>query len=397
MEDIEQYRFLALRSFIEKDPIALAYIRNLKEKDVDNGLLQNFYKIFSSLQNKISLIKIGKGIIRQSLILGKNLIINKIPFIKFLTPEKIKISVNEEEYLALINHTTTVQKDTNAYFIIGKNMIMDLLNLNIEMLLDNVKDINKLNTLNNEDLLKLNKMSSPKSEVINSINPENSTDKYIYPNLTTITTDAEIHSTDDSNFIVTETNKNTNTSDEVFFDVNEIDKTSQETFSECNENKNSELANENDENLDCMENEIGNFQDLVSENNNDINQIENINEYINEYMNEPEFETMENNVLDIKSNNDVEKQDTIDNEIKKERKTKRKFDSLLNENDAEINNLLKINDVEINNPQKIQKIINDDISDVSIAELLKMVNNNKKEEMTINTYANNDGSTFLFE
>lgn len=131
LDDLKLYRQHALMNFLRKDKVASEYIKNNGE--INEDMLQKFYRVHQVLQSKIIMIKLGKGMVKQSFMFAKSKFEQKLSFLKFITPENISIDVNEEEYLALINQVKEQAGGTNnLYFIIAKNIIVGLMNIDLE-------------------------------------------------------------------------------------------------------------------------------------------------------------------------------------------------------------------------------------------------------------------------
>jgi len=131
LDDLKLYRQHALMNFLRKDKVASEYIKNNGE--INEDMLQKFYRVHQVLQSKIIMIKLGKGMVKQSFMFAKSKFEQKLSFLKFITPENISIDVNEEEYLALINQVKEqAGGSSNLYFIIAKNIIVGLMNIDLE-------------------------------------------------------------------------------------------------------------------------------------------------------------------------------------------------------------------------------------------------------------------------
>ncbi|UBZ25584.1 GbNV_gp67-like protein [Crangon crangon nudivirus] len=156
-EEFKVYKQYAVRAFLSKDRVASAYIANLTQDNViDEELLQKFYMAFSGLQSKVSMIRLGKGVIKQGLTIGKNILVRKIPQCKFLHPESISTNLSDEEYMALLHNCSKASgAPENLYFVIGKTMLLDLLNIELSNILQDTKGIDIINKLG-DGILKAN-------------------------------------------------------------------------------------------------------------------------------------------------------------------------------------------------------------------------------------------------
>lgn len=160
--DVDVYRRHALLNFIRKNKIANDY---LKYSDVDTmteEVLQKFYRVHQQLQSKIIFIKLGKGLVKQSLLFAKSKLESKIPALKYISPDNLVVEVSEDEYIALLSQIKEEQnKETNLYFLITKNMIVSLLNI----------DLVKFNESIEADGLSFGQMEKLMSNIINPKKP----------------------------------------------------------------------------------------------------------------------------------------------------------------------------------------------------------------------------------
>ncbi|QLI62461.1 KN57gp_099 [Dikerogammarus haemobaphes nudivirus] len=141
INDLDIYRKYALLDFIRKDKVASEYLNNISGDKLDEEILQKFYRVHQTLQSKIIMIKLGKGFVKHSFMFAKSKFIGKFPLLKFITPENIPINLTDEEYLALISsiqNQSPSALSSNLYFIIGKNILIGLLNIDLEHFIDSL-------------------------------------------------------------------------------------------------------------------------------------------------------------------------------------------------------------------------------------------------------------------
>lgn len=198
-DDVNVYRKFALQSFLSKDPVAKNYLSAIKnETDIDEELLQKFYRVHSSLQSKQMMIKVGKSIVRQGLVFAKTTLIKKLPMLKYISPENITLELNEDEYLALIhNINTSSSKPANLYYVIAKNMLVEILNVNLMSLSESFQHTN----LTSEQLETLTNKIIPAPNNTNDIIPEDITAYETVPEASYL---HEFLSTSNTNSIVDE-------------------------------------------------------------------------------------------------------------------------------------------------------------------------------------------------
>lgn len=133
LEDVKVYRKHALLNYVRKDKVAREYLKNTLPNQLDEDVLERFYRVHQALNSKLIMIKLGKGIVKQSCMFAKSKFEQKLSFLKYITPENIAVDVTDEEYIALIQQiNSTKSQGSNLYLIVGKNIIVGLLNINLD-------------------------------------------------------------------------------------------------------------------------------------------------------------------------------------------------------------------------------------------------------------------------
>lgn len=133
VEDVKLYRKHALLNYIRKDKVATEYLKTTPPNQLDEEVLERFYRVHQALNSKLIMIKLGKGIVKQSCLFAKSKFEQKLSFLKYITPENINVDVTDEEYLALIQQINSSKtQGSNLYLIVGKNIIIGLLNINLD-------------------------------------------------------------------------------------------------------------------------------------------------------------------------------------------------------------------------------------------------------------------------
>ena len=147
----ELYRRYAMSNFIKGDSIAQLYVKSLKdEQEIDDNIIYKLYIASDSIKAKNSVVLFVKALIKKGLIMGKEKLIDKFPMLCNFQPENMSIDLSESEQIALINHDAIEKNNdspTNCYFLIAKNMILELIN-------NNLTNINKILLNSNVDASK---------------------------------------------------------------------------------------------------------------------------------------------------------------------------------------------------------------------------------------------------
>ena len=155
------YRRYAMSNFIKKDNIAQLYVKSLNDKqDIDDNIINKLYIANDSIKARATFIICMKTIIKHSLVMGKEKLIDKFPMLKYVKPENIKININESEQIALINNDNLKansgnRSPSNCYLLICQTMLLEMINENLgdinELLMDLSNISTKKRALDNDD------------------------------------------------------------------------------------------------------------------------------------------------------------------------------------------------------------------------------------------------------
>lgn len=176
MSDFQIYKKFAIKAHLNKDKIAREYINNLNEDDIDEKFLRKLYNAHITIQSKIMLIKLGKGIFKQGMVVTKDKFSSKLKILSFINPENISTDLSDEEFIALINSVDDVKDSKqNVYLVIAKNMLCELLNINIHTINEQIEE-----TLLNSDKMDkvLNIIVKDKKPIIEDVVENNEEEIY---------------------------------------------------------------------------------------------------------------------------------------------------------------------------------------------------------------------------
>lgn len=138
------YLHYALREFIKTDKVAFNYLKNLPEgQTIDTNMMQMLYEQSVDLKPSITMITLVKCIIKEGFIFIKDEYTTKFPPLKYINPKNINPSITEEEYVSLLHYRRIKNKEgpQNPYLLIGQNMILELLNVNLLDMAASIRDL----------------------------------------------------------------------------------------------------------------------------------------------------------------------------------------------------------------------------------------------------------------
>lgn len=137
----ELYERAAIESALRRDPIICEYIK--KRENISYDDLITLYSRSMELNGSRQMILFVKAFSKQILLLG----VKKISLFKNLKPENIRIEPTAEEIAIIIaQENSTSRLGKNIYFVVVKNVLLDLLSDNFTDILRDVTGSQNTNT-----------------------------------------------------------------------------------------------------------------------------------------------------------------------------------------------------------------------------------------------------------
>ncbi|UHB41832.1 hypothetical protein MrNuV_ORF109 [Macrobrachium rosenbergii nudivirus] len=157
----EDYQRFLFKQIASKNPVILDYIEH--NENVTPEKIEQLHNFHNSLKNRKMLIQIGKSLVKSVLINMKQSIMStKIqttpdasisvktfipkvlntlrPILQFIEPENISVELDDNEYLALVEHIKLKNSKggpPNLYILIATNMLTSLISSQISTFIKN--------------------------------------------------------------------------------------------------------------------------------------------------------------------------------------------------------------------------------------------------------------------
>lgn len=129
-------------AYVKRDKYAMSFLKNKTKVDINEVI--NFHQVSTAAAPTVTLIRIGKTIVKGSLKMAKGKFIKQFPVLDYLKPENIDTQVSESEYMAILNSSKNKsKKPANLWVTVGMNMLMQLFSDSIGALATSVEESKK--------------------------------------------------------------------------------------------------------------------------------------------------------------------------------------------------------------------------------------------------------------
>lgn len=142
----DEYTRYTIQNLLMKDPTANTYVQahqNKRRKELSTANLIELYHAVNRTRGAVSLAQLGKTIIKKLACAGKELLKDKIPLVRMLSPESISAELNEDDMTAILVYSKSHSslfggmlgdpRIQHPFMTVGKNMLCELFQTNIGM------------------------------------------------------------------------------------------------------------------------------------------------------------------------------------------------------------------------------------------------------------------------